>query len=157
MISDKCCKGAKKNVLKEALKKYNADLNIFGVRKAEGGARADSYGSCFSECKNKADEFRPVWWMSNSDRKEYEEIFGVEHSRCYTEYGLKRTGCVGCPFAGKNVFAELEIMKEKEPNLYKVAWAVFGKSYEYQKKYYEYREFRKTQEKELDGQLSFFD
>ena len=156
-ISNKCCDGAKKNVLKKALKKYNADLNIFGVRKAEGGARADSYDSCFSECKDEADQFRPVWWLTHSDREEYEELFGVEHSKCYTEYGLKRTGCVGCPFAGKNVFTELEVMKEREPKLYNMAWAVFGKSYEYQEQFYQYRAFEKTREKELKGQLSFFD
>ena len=92
--------------------------------------------------------------MTQADRDEYIRIFGVENSRCYTEWGFKRTGCVGCPFGKMDVFDELEVIKEHEPQLYKMACAVFGDSYEYTRKFFEFRERKKTQ---LDGQLSFFD
>ena len=36
-ISDKCCKGAKKDVSKRYLKSHNIELSIIGVRRSEGG------------------------------------------------------------------------------------------------------------------------
>jgi hypothetical protein len=74
-------------------------------------------------------------------------MFDVQHSRCYTEYGLKRTGCVGCPF-NPHITEELEIIKEHEPTLYKAVVNIFGKSYEYTKKYREFVKMMKAKEKE---------
>ena len=31
-------------------------------------------------------------------KEDFENYYNVTHSKCYTEYGLKRTGCVGCPY-----------------------------------------------------------
>ncbi|MBQ1751374.1 MAG: hypothetical protein IIZ90_05070, partial [Bacteroidales bacterium] len=42
---------------------------------------------------------------------------------CYTEYGMRRTGCVGCPYSPK-ISEELEIIQKYEPKLYKAAVAV---------------------------------
>ena len=56
---------------------------------------------------------------------------------------MKRTGCVGCPY-NPNIIDELNVIQKYEPKLYTAAINVFGKSYEYTKKY---REFRK----EMDG------
>ena len=61
----------------------------------------------------------------------------MSHSKCYTEYGLKRTGCVGCPY-GRDVIDELETIKENEPKLHKACTAVFKDSYEYTRKYKEF-------------------
>ena len=73
-------------------------MNIIGVRKAEGGVRAGSYKSCFDENgKSKCgsyDNYRPLFWYKNSDKEDYENHYGIIHSKCYTEYGLKRTGWV---------------------------------------------------------------
>ena len=82
--------------------------------------RSDDYGD-----PTKMNKFRPIWYLTNEDKREYEEIFGIVHSRCYTEYGLKRTGCVGCPF-NRNVNAELEIIKRFEPKLYAACIKIFG-------------------------------
>ena len=38
-ISNMCCQHAKKDVIKNLAKEYGADLNIYGVRKAEGGGK----------------------------------------------------------------------------------------------------------------------
>jgi len=89
-----------------------------------------------------------LFWLTNDDRADYERLFGVTHSRCYTEYGFKRTGCACCPYGGKSTFHELEVCKVKEPNLYKAAMYVFGESYEYTRKYYEFREQLKKKQKE---------
>lgn len=144
-ISNKCCDYAKKAVAKEAVKADGCDLVMIGARKAEGGIRSAAYNSCFSDATPKAvAQFRPLFWFTNADKKEYEEIFGVTHSDCYTAYGLDRTGCAGCPF-GKNFEYELQILEKYEPKLYKAANKIFGKSYEYTRRYYEFRKIRKEQ------------
>ena len=51
-----------------------------------------------------------------------------------------RTGCAGCPF-GSRFEEELEIIKKYEPKLYKAVNKIFAKSYEYTRRY---REFKNT-------------
>ena len=124
-ISNKCCDYAKKKPAKLLIQKYDADLEIIGVRKAEGGIRSASYKTCFSESRSKGcSSYRPVFWYTDSDKKAYEEFYGIQHSRCYTEYGLKRTGCVGCPY-NPRVTEELEIIRKHEPKLYPAAQNIF--------------------------------
>ena len=74
---------------------------------------------------------------------------------CYTEYGLKRTGCCGCPF-GRDFEFELEVLEQYEPNLYKAVCNVFKDSYEYTRKY---REFCKEMDRKKKGyyQMSILD
>jgi len=50
---------------------------------------------------------------------------------------------------------DLEKIRPYEPILVKAAWNVFGKSYEYRKKYDEYKKKRMIEEKSrpLEGQL----
>ena len=143
-ISSKCCKYAKKDVVHKLIKDGLYDLNIFGVRKSEGGIRSTSYKSCFDEA-NKHDNYRPLFWYMNEDKKCYEVHYNISNSKCYTHYGLKRTGCAGCAF-GRDFEKELEIIKEHEPKLYKAVNNIFGDSYEYARKY---REFYTQKEKEL--------
>ena len=137
-ISDGCCNGAKKNTAHKVEKIINPELNCQGIRKAEGGARSTSYSSCFDEVNCGCSRFRPIFWFKNEDKKAYESTFKVCHSDCYTKYGLTRTGCACCPF-GKNFEQELEAARIYEPNLYAAANRIFGQSYEYTRKYYQYR------------------
>lgn len=143
-ISNKCCYYAKKLVSKHAKQDFNCDLSIIGVRKSEGGVRASAYKSCFTCNNDTADEYRPLFWYKNTDKEEYDEHYGIVHSKCYTEYGLSRTGCAGCPF-GRNFEYELEVIKKYEPKLYVAVNNIFGKSYEYTRKY---REFCKIMDEE---------
>ena len=133
-ISHKCCTYAKKGVISKYIKENNCDLNIVGVRKAEGGARATAYKSCFDNGDDGCDNYRPLFWYKDSDKKEYEDNYNVTHSKCYTEYGLKRTGCAGCPF-GRDFEQELEIIEKYEPKLFKAVNNIFGDSYAYTRKY----------------------
>ena len=144
-VSNKCCHYAKKLPAKNIKEEYECDLSIVGVRKAEGGARASAYKNCFSCNDDKADEYRPLFWYKDSDKKDYEIAYGIEHSKCYTEYGLKRTGCCCCPY-GRNLEYELKITEKYEPKLFKAVNNIFGDSYEYTRKY---REFYKKKETEL--------
>ena len=143
-ISNKCCKYAKKDLIHNLLKEEDYDLNIFGVRKAEGGARV-RYGSCFDE-SDKFDNYRPLFWYKDSDKEDYEKAYGIVHSDCYSEYGLKRTGCCGCPY-GRDFEHELDVIEKYEPKLYKAVTNIFKNSYEYTRKYVEFRKMMDEKEK----------
>lgn len=139
-ISNKCCKYSKKDPVKLFMKKNDFDLNCYGVRKAEKGVRASAYKNCFTDNSakdNKIDEYRPIFWYKDETKRVYEEFFNIIHSKCYSEYGLLRTGCAGCSY-GRDFEYELEVLKEHEPNLYKAVNNIFGKSYEYTRKYREF-------------------
>lgn len=142
-ISNMCCQYAKKDVVHKLLSEFGYDLNIVGIRKAEGGARASAYKSCFDENgKSKCgsyDNYRPLFWYKNSDKEDYESHYGIVHSKCYTKYGLERTGCAGCPF-GRDFEYELEVVEKYEPKLFVAVNNIFGDSYEYTRKYKEFCE-----------------
>ena len=145
-ISDKCCHYAKKNVAHKCIKENKYDLNILGVRKAEGGIRASAYKSCFDENGDGYDNYRPLFWYKDMDKQDYEVAYCIEHSRCYTEYGFLRTGCCCCPFGGKDVEDELSAIQKYEPKLYKAVNNIFGDSYEYTRKYREFVKMMKEKE-----------
>lgn len=143
-ISNKCCLYAKKNVIHSLIKENGYDLNIMGVRRAEGGTRAIAYKSCFDEAGDKYDNYRPIFWYSDADKKEYENAYNIIHSKCYSQYGLQRTGCSGCPF-GRDFEYELQVIKKYEPKLFIAVNNIFGDSYEYTR---QYKEFSKELNKE---------
>lgn len=140
-ISNLCCKYAKKDVSKKLFSRGWYDLSITGIRKAEGGVRATAYKSCFDNNGDGYDNYRPLFWYKDSDKEEYTKHYGILHSKCYTEYGLKRTGCAGCPF-GRDFEHELEIIRDYEPKLYKAVDNIFGDSYDYTRKYREFVEHK---------------
>ena len=144
-ISPKCCTYAKKNVAHKAYKELNCDLDIIGVRQAENGVRAARYKSCFSESSD-MDHYRPLFWYTNEDKQQYKDHYGIEYSRCYSEYGLTRTGCCGCPF-NRKITEELEIIEQHEPKLYKACIHIFGDSYRYTKMYRDFVKQKKEEEK----------
>lgn len=146
-ISSKCCLYAKENLIRNLLKDKKYELNIYGVRKAEGGARKAAYKSCFDDTIDKLgfSSYRPIFYYTNKDKKIYEDFFNIIHSDCYTKYNLRRTGCCSCPF-GRNYKEELEAAKENEPNLYIAVQNIFKDSYEYTEKYKQFKEERKKYE-----------
>ncbi len=139
-FSHMCCDHAKKKVMHSVEKTGKYDMTCVGVRKAEGGIRS-AHKHCFSEGKL-TDQFRPIFWFRDSDKEEYCRYYDVSHSRCYTEYGLERTGCFGCPF-GKRFEEELLTIAEYEPRLLKAANAIFGDSYEYTRRYLAFRNYKR--------------
>lgn len=142
LISNKCCKYAKKELAHDYIKKHNCDLSIVGVRKAEGGTRSTAFKNCFSEKLKGSDEYRPLFWYKNQDKTDYNKAYNIKNSKCYTEYGLKRTGCAGCPF-GRDFEYELTILKQYEPQLYKAATHIFADSYKYTRMYKQFCEERR--------------
>lgn len=71
----------------------------------------------------------------------------MRYSDCYEVYGMTRTGCAGCPFASK-FEDELKIIKKYEPKLYNAVNKFFGPSYEYTRRYREFKELFKAQKRE---------
>ena len=154
-ISCECCNGAKKNNAKKYERENNIDLNVLGLRKAEGGVRTVAIGTCFTEGVGyRIDTYRPIWWFTDKDKAAYETTHNITHSDCYAKYGLRRTGCAGCPF-GSDFENELNIIQQYEPKLYKAVCAIFGKSYEYTRKYREFAKKHKTGVP--DNQMNLFD
>lgn len=140
VISDKCCHYAKKIVGNSVVKDGSYQVRMEGLRKAEGGQRAIRFTSCYSANSSAGcDDYRPIFWYTNQDKKVYEEHYGIVHSRCYTEYGLTRTGCAGCPF-GRDFEYELSVLEKYEPKLFIAATHIFSESYEYTRKYREFVE-----------------
>lgn len=160
-ISANCCDKSKKEPIHTFLEENGIELNIYGVRKAEGGIRSSSYKNCFTS-KDEIDEYRPLFWMKQDDKVQYEEHYKICHSDCYEKYGLKRTGCVGCPCSLK-LKEELDIVEKYEPKLFAAIWNVFGDSYRYTEQYKEFRKELETKEKtkeiskEENGQFTLFE
>lgn len=137
-ISAKCCHYAKKVPAHRFLSAVDSDLNCVGIRRSKGGVRAARYSSCFSKCNSGPDQYRPLFWISDDCKRLYDEHYGVIHSDCYEKWGMKRTGCSGCPF-GRNYELELELARCYEPLFYQAMLSVFGQSYEYRRKFEAFR------------------
>lgn len=156
-VSAKCCDYCKKQIAHKVQKGY--EVIITGERRDEGGMRSvprkDNTTLCFTETANGQFRLRPLYYVTDKDKAWYKETYGIKYSDAYEVYGLSRTGCCGCPISYKAV-DDLEKIRPYEPKLVEAAWNVFGKSYEYRKKYNEYKADRMRAEKELDGQLCLF-
>lgn len=161
MISADCCTYCKKNLAHEIQKPY--EMIITGERRDEGGMRSvprqDNTSLCFTETGNGQFRLRPLYYVTDVDKAWYKEHYNIRYSDAYEVYGLTRTGCGGCPISYKAV-EDLEKIKPYEPNVVLAAWNIFGKSYEYRKKYNEYkadRMKREADEKQSGGTICIFD
>ena len=143
-ISSLCCNYAKKDPAKRYVKENRCTMDCIGSRKADGGARS-AFNSCYHESNVTAKgkgyaKFHPLFWYINDDKAAYEQIFDVKHSACYTVYGLKRTGCAGCPFAYRKKNEELLLLQRYEPDLWRAVHATFKEAYEYTQRYIDFAE-----------------
>lgn len=147
-VSNKCCTYCKKNIAHSVQKDF--DLIITGERRDEGGMRSvprkDNTSMCFSETAEGKYRLRPLYYVTDADKKWYKEYYKIRYSDAYEVYGLLRTGCCGCAISA-NAVKDLEKIKPFEPNLVKAAWNVFGASYRYRQRYNEYKNKRQRQEK----------
>lgn len=160
-ISADCCTYCKKNLAHEIQKSY--EMIITGERRDEGGMRSvprqDNTSLCFTETGNGQFRLRPLYYVTDADKAWYKAHYKIRYSDAYEVYGLTRTGCGGCPISYKAV-EDLEKIKPYEPNVVRAAWNIFGKSYEYRKKYNEYkadRMKREADEKQSGGTICIFD
>lgn len=137
-ISNLCCEGAKKDTSDIFIQEHPTDIFIIGVRKAEGGQRIRYNEQLYFNTDHQVNHFLPILFFSNVDRARYETEFGITHSRCYTEYGLVRTGCAGCPF-GREYQCERDVIRQYEPKLSKAIENMWADVYDYTDKYHEFQ------------------
>lgn len=158
-ISAKCCDYCKKQVAHSVQKDY--EMVITGERRDEGGMRSVPRSGeanstmCFSETADGTFRLRPLYYVSDADKEWYKKTWGIRYSDAYEVYGMKRTGCCGCPISYRAT-EDLDLIAPHEPNVVKAAWKIFGDSYRYRKKYNEYKAKRMAEEKQVDGQIDMF-
>lgn len=155
-VSAACCDRAKKRPSHDFLAAGGFDLNCTGIRKQEGGQRSTTYKSCFDNGHGGIDNYRPLFWWSVQDKELYRKHYGIILSDCYEVWGMKRTGCAGCPM-GKGFDEELELAKFFEPKRYRAMLAVFGRSYEYTWRFLEFREKHKIKPKKDEFQFEIWE
>lgn len=141
--SAECCTQCKKNVAHRVQKDF--EMVITGERRDEGGMRSvprsDNTSLCFTETGNGQYRLRPLYYVSDADKAWYKEYYGLRYSDAYEVYGLKRTGCCGCPISARAT-ADLEAIRPYEPKLVEAAWNVFGESYIFRQRYNDYKHMR---------------
>lgn len=153
-ISNKCCRYAKKKVGTRYAKNNNVDLSILGIRKNEGGVRA-LLNSCYTASGETA-VYRPLFWYSTEAKEYYEQHFGIVHSECYTKYGMKRTGCVGCPL-NRKVQEDISIFEIYEPDMAKACRHIFKDAYEYTRQYRDFAKEMNFKTKADPDQVTIYD
>lgn len=117
-LSGQCCYKLKKEPIHKWEKENNKPIAITGMRKDEGGQRANIKG-CIITKNSKVIKFHPLLVVS----EEWEEWFiktqNIKLCKLYYEpFNFKRTGCKGCPFA-LHLQEQLEVMQRLLPNEYK--------------------------------------
>ena len=125
--SSKCCEFLKKKPFEKYQKEKGFKGYIQGIRTGEGGVREMSAnkrvhngGKICTATKGDYIVKMPIIDWSNDDVDQFIEKYNVPLSKAYTEYGLKRTGCMGCPFA-VSIASNLEVLYKHEPNRYKAS------------------------------------
>lgn len=125
--SNKCCDWMKKKPF-ELYAKENGMRGCFqGVRISEGGARDSAAktrlfhgGKLCTWVKNGVIQKAPIIDWTDDDIEEFIAKYNVPLSDAYTKYGLKRTGCMACPYS-RHVDKGLAYLHDHEPNRYKAA------------------------------------
>lgn len=126
-VSNKCCDYLKKKPFADYQKENNMKGYITGVRSGEGGARElatikrlQTGGRICTAIKGKYIIKMPIIDWTNEDVENFIQKYNVPLSKAYTEYGLIRTGCMGCPFA-REIAHNLKVLWDYEPNRYKAS------------------------------------
>lgn len=125
--SSKCCDYLKKKPFADYQKENDMKGYITGIRTGEGGARElatikrlQAGQKICTATKGKYIVKMPIIDWTNEDVEEFIDKYNVPLSKAYTEYGLTRTGCMGCPFA-REITENLKVLYEYEPNRYKAS------------------------------------
>lgn len=98
-----------------------------GIRMSEGGVRQLNAeqrllhgGKICTGTKRGLIMKMPIIDWTDQDVDEFIEYYNIPLSKAYTEYGMNRTGCIGCPFSLK-LADDLKVLHEYEPNKYKAS------------------------------------
>ena len=127
MASSQCCKWMKKKPFEQFAKENNYEGQYIGLRQDEGGVRSinaqvrlKQNGKLCTYTRNGKVFKAPIIDWRDKDIDEFIRRYDVPLSDAYKKYGLKRTGCMACPFSLRNR-ENLEYLFNHEPNRYKAA------------------------------------
>ena len=127
IASSECCNYLKKKPFERYVKENKLKGYMTGIRSSEGGARTFQAnirqirgGKICTVVKNNVILKMPIIDWSDEDIEEFIEEYNVPLSRAYTEYGMERTGCMGCPYS-MDIKYNLETLYKYEPNKYKAS------------------------------------
>lgn len=127
-VDNKCCLLLKKKPFDKYTKENEIRGSMTGERAAEGGARLANMkariktgGTACTRTRGNQIVKLPVIDWTDEDIDEFIKAYNVPLSKAYTTYGADRTGCIGCPFAGKRLTSSLKALHDYEPLRYKAA------------------------------------
>ena len=147
-ISNKCCFKLKKEPAKKWSKENNKTIILTGMRKEEGGARANIKGCILTDKKGNIKKFHPLLVVSDDWEKWFIEKNDIKLCKLYYEpFNFKRCGCKGCPYS-LDLQEQLTTMELYLPNERKQCEAIWDKVYE------EYRKLNYRLKK--DEQMKLF-
>lgn len=128
-VSNKCCYKLKKDVAEKWSRENNRTITITGMRKNEGGLRAEIKGcTIFNEGKLK--KFHPLLPLEDNFVEWYIQERNIKLCKLYYEpYNFKRTGCKGCPYS-LDLQNQLYVMACYLPEERKQCELIWGKIYE---------------------------
>lgn len=130
-IANKCCVFLKKKPFEDYYMSHDILGYATGMRVSEGGIRAMVYKSCTSYKKVGGISLLhklPIFDWEDSDIDNYINKYDIKIADAYTEYGLDRTWCTGCPYA-KDIGSNLKVLYEHEPKRYKAMQIWLGDVY----------------------------
>lgn len=131
-ISSKCCDYLKKKPFHKYEIEQGMEGFITGIRSSEGGIRKQQAKTCTTMSRVTRSKSiihsMPIHDWEDDIVEEFIKEYKVPLSRAYTEYGLRRTGCVGCPYS-TDLGTQLEVLHKHEPNKYKACMRLLGDVY----------------------------
>lgn len=148
-VSNKCCKYVKKDVAKKYLKdNKELECQVVGVRKAEGGGRRFLSQCYFDHTDTGVKMYYPLLHWTNEDKEYYKEHYGLVNSDCYEVWGMKRTGCAGCPYA-RDKDKNRDLIEKYEPKMGKACDNIFGEAYKLEADIKEWRKHKKPSQYDI--------
>lgn len=98
--SNKCCNELKKKPFHKWAKENNKSILMTGMRKQEGGTRANIKGCILTNNQGKVVKFHPLLVVNDEFEDWFIEKYNIQLCELYyPPYNFKRTGCKGCPFS----------------------------------------------------------
>lgn len=99
-VSDRCCYKMKKEPVHKWERENHKPIAITGMRREEGGQRANIKGCIITDKKGKVKKFHPLLVVTDEWEEWYLKERGIRLSPLYyPPFNFKRTGCKGCPYS----------------------------------------------------------
>ena len=99
-VGDRCCMNMKKKPVKRWEKENDRHIAITGMRREEGGQRANIKGCILTDKKGNVKKFHPLLVVSDDWEDWFVKENGIRLCKLYyPPFNFKRTGCKGCPLS----------------------------------------------------------